>query len=237
MLFIIVIAACCATLLGGVFAMRMKDHLHLILGFSAGAIIGVAFFDLIPEALEIGAATVPIFHMMGFVALGFLLYLGIDRSCFTHCHEEGDVHQHRGSFVVGSLSFHSFLDGMAVGLAFQSSPAVGMAVAAAVVAHTFSDGINTVGMVLRNGGATLQTWKWLAVAAGAPVAGAIVSQCFSFSSAVSAALLALFGGFFLYIGTSELLPESHHTHPTAWTTGATIAGIVVMYAIATIAGI
>jgi ZIP family zinc transporter len=90
---------------------------------------------------------------------------------------------------------------------------------------------------LRNGGATLQTWKWLAVAAGAPVAGAIVSQFFSFSSAVSAALLALFGGFFLYIGTSELLPESHHTHPTAWTTGATIAGIVVMYAIATIAGI
>jgi zinc transporter ZupT len=45
------IAAFCMTLLGGMFALRLKDRLHLILGYSAGAVIAVAFFDLIPEAV------------------------------------------------------------------------------------------------------------------------------------------------------------------------------------------
>jgi ZIP family zinc transporter len=44
------IAALISTFLGGIFALRFKDKLHLILGFSAGAIIGVAFFDLLPES-------------------------------------------------------------------------------------------------------------------------------------------------------------------------------------------
>ena len=42
-----------STFLGGMFALRFKDKLHLILGFSAGAVIGVAFFDLLPEALNL----------------------------------------------------------------------------------------------------------------------------------------------------------------------------------------
>jgi ZIP family zinc transporter len=46
------IATLVSTLLGGMFALRFKDKLHLILGFSAGVIIGVAFFDLLPEAIN-----------------------------------------------------------------------------------------------------------------------------------------------------------------------------------------
>ena len=44
----------CATLAGGALALRFRDQLHLILGFSAGAIVGLTFFDLLPEALKIG---------------------------------------------------------------------------------------------------------------------------------------------------------------------------------------
>jgi zinc transporter ZupT len=47
------VAALVATLLGGLFALRFKDKLHLILGFSAGAVIAVAFFDLLPEAIAL----------------------------------------------------------------------------------------------------------------------------------------------------------------------------------------
>jgi len=53
-IFIIAIGALVSTFLGGIFALRFKDKLHLILGFSAGAVIGVAFFDLLPEALKLG---------------------------------------------------------------------------------------------------------------------------------------------------------------------------------------
>ena len=51
MLALLALATFSATLLGGLFALRFKDKLHLILGFSAGAVIGLAFFDLLPEAI------------------------------------------------------------------------------------------------------------------------------------------------------------------------------------------
>ena len=46
------VAAFISTMLGGSLALRLRDRLHLILGFSAGAVIAVAFFDLMPEALK-----------------------------------------------------------------------------------------------------------------------------------------------------------------------------------------
>jgi len=42
-------AAFAATILGGAVALRLRDRLHLILGFSAGAVVAVAFFDLLPD--------------------------------------------------------------------------------------------------------------------------------------------------------------------------------------------
>jgi zinc transporter ZupT len=56
LLALIAAAAFCATFAGGLFALRLRDKLHLVLGFSAGAVIAVAFFDLLPEALELGKA-------------------------------------------------------------------------------------------------------------------------------------------------------------------------------------
>ena len=48
--------------------------------------------------------------------------------------------------------------------------------------------------------------------------------------------VALFGGFFLYIGASELLPESHHRHPRAWTTAATVLGVAMIWLVVRVAG-
>src|SRR5690348_16212211 len=85
-----------ATLLGGVFALRFRDRLHLILGFSAGAVIGVALFDLLPESMSLadghhGPATLSIF-----IAAGFFAYLIIDRLILLHPHTHHD-HDHYGS--------------------------------------------------------------------------------------------------------------------------------------------
>src|SRR3989344_6794070 len=131
MLFLIGAAAFCSTLLGGLFALRLKDRLHLILGFSAGAVIGVAFFDLMPEALELaGAAHEPAF-ITGIMALGFTLYMLLDRLIVLHHHHEDEHSEyasHRASLGAGSLSVHSFLDGVGIGLAFKVSPTVGLVV-------------------------------------------------------------------------------------------------------------
>jgi len=225
MVILISIAAFAATMLGGVFALRFKDKLHLILGFSAGAVIGVAFFDLLPESLELGGSTT-------LVALGFTVYLILDRFIVLHHdHEQNGGHGHRGTLGAGSLSFHSFLDGLAIGLAFQVSTVIGATVAIAVLTHDFSDGINTVNLILRNGGSWQTAFKWLLVDAAAPVFGVFSTLFFSIPESALGLVLAVFTGTFLYLSASDLIPESHHRHPRALTTIMTLLGALTIYVI------
>ncbi len=240
-MFWIAVAAFAATFLGGVFALRLRDKLHLILGFSAGAIVGVAFFDILPEAVELGDRFYSPATILSLTALGFIFYLMVDRLVLLHGHvHEGEEHIHhihpRGTAGAGSLSFHSFLDGIGIGLAFQVSAAVGVVVAAAVLTHDFSDGINTVNMILKNAGDRARAMRWLFVDALAPVLGVTVTFFFAVPQETLALFLALFAGFFLYIGASDLIPESHHAHPVRFTTYMTIAGMLMLYIIVRLAG-
>lgn len=240
MVILIACAAFCSTMLGGLFALRLRDNLHLILGFSAGAVIGVAFFDLMPEAIQLVGQTHAPSFVTSIIALGFALYLALDRLFILHRHHDDDTHRHehseRGIWGASTLSLHSFLDGLGIGLAFKVSPSIGLVVAAAVLVHDFSDGINTVNMILKNGGERRKALRWLAVDAIAPVAGVLITLFFSVSEESLGMLIALFAGFFLYIGAADLLPESHHAHPKRWTTIATILGMAFLYLIIKFAG-
>ncbi len=233
MLIAISIATFVSTLLGGLFALKFKDRLHLILGFSAGAVIGVAFFDLLPEAIELGAKYYDASLISSVVALGFIVYMILDRLVFfhSHRHESGQESRQteRGRLGAGSLSLHSFLDGVAIGLAFQVGNAVGAIVAIAVLTHDFSDGINTVNIILKNIGEHKEARRWLLADALAPVAGVVSTLFFTLPESALGLVLACFCGFFLYIGASDLLPESHHSHPTLWTTAMTVLGVAVLF--------
>ena len=153
---IIAAAAFASTLCGGLLALRLRDKLHLILGFSAGAVIGVAFFDLLPESISLGMQYDSPARILAWSALGFLFYLVLDRILSFH----GDAAR-RGTFTASVLCVHSVLDGIAIGLAFQTSKSIGMVVAIAVLTHDFSDGVNTMNVVLRNQGARAQALRWL----------------------------------------------------------------------------
>lgn len=239
---LIALAASVATFIGGAFALRFRDKLHLILGFSAGAVAGVALFDLLPEAIELGskyhsAATVALF-----AALGFFGYLILDRLILLHTHpsetemqshgtseEDDETNSPRGFFGALTLSAHSFFDGMAIGIGFQVSTVVGIVVAVAVLTHDFSDGINTVNLVLKNGGSWKQAFRWLLVDATAPILGAASTLFFRVPESALGLVLADFVGTFLYLSASDLIPESHHRHPRALTTVMTLLGALVLY--------
>ncbi len=259
MIILIALATFIATLIGGFVALRFKDKLHLILGFSAGAVIGVAFFDLMPEAINVGSQFYDSSFITTIVSAGFLIYLVLDRAVFLHAHAHGQAHNHeqdhekelehgshgevaelthtrRGILGAGSLSIHSFLDGVAIGLAFQVSAAVGAIVAVAVLVHDFSDGINTVNLILKNKGKGISAFKWLLVDAIAPVLGVVSTLFFSLPEQSLSIVLALFAGFFLYIGASDLIPESHHAHPKFLTTIMTLLGAGVLFGAIRLAG-
>src|SRR5580704_4757592 len=216
-----------ATMAGGLLALRLRDRLHLILAFSAGAVLAVAFFDLLPEAISLSHAGPS--ATLGMAALGFFAYTLLDRLILLHTHGDGlDEHGRsgvaRGWAGAASLSAHSLMDGLAIGMGFQASVSVGIAVAAAVLAHDCSDGMNTVSLVLKNAGTRRQAFGWLVMDAAAPVFGAGISLVVRLPDQALAAVLALFGGFFLYIGASDLLPESFHAHPRMLTTTTTLLG-------------
>lgn len=229
-------AAFIATFIGGSFALKFRDKLHLILGFSAGAVAGVALFDLLPEAINLGTRYYTADTVALFIALGLFGYLVLDRLILLHTHEEDDeVNHSRGFFGALTLSAHSFLDGVAIGVGFQASAAVGLIVTAAVLTHDFSDGINTVNLVLRNGGTWKKAFRWLLIDAVAPVLGAASTLLFRISESATGLVLAVFVGTFLYLSASDLIPESHHRHPRALTTVMTLLGAGVLYVIVQLA--
>jgi ZIP family zinc transporter len=253
LMLLIVCAAFCATCAGGFFALRLKDRLHLVLGFSAGAVVAVALFDLLPEALELGGTAHSAPNLLGWLMLSFMLYLVLDRVKLLHrgvahgaiadphngAHGAiADPHDgaHRAVMGAGSFSAHSFLDGVAIGVAFQASAAVGGIVTLAVLTHDFSDGINTVNVVLKNGGTRQQARRWLFMDAIAPAAGVATTLFFTVPQSAMGVALAIFAGFFLYIGASDLIPESHHAHPKFFTTVMTLFGAGVIYLSVLLAG-
>ena len=225
------LGAFASTLLGGAFALRFKDQLHLIMGFSAGAVIAVAFFDLLPEAINLAGGAYGVSLISSLTALGFMLYMVLDRMVVLHAGGDEGIggHPHRGRLGAGSLSIHSFLDGTAIGLAFQVSVPVGAIVAVAVLVHDFSDGINTVTVVLKNSGTSREAFRWLLLDALAPVLGVTATLFYRLPDATLGSVLALFAGFFIYIGASDLLPESYHAHPTKLTTIMTLSGAGLLY--------
>lgn len=223
-LILIALAAFASTLAGGVLALKLRDKLHLILGFSAGTVIGVAFFDLLPEAVGLDLRYRGPETTLSVAALGFLIYLVLDRILAFH----GDGSQRAGLTAL-VLCIHSLFDGVAIGLAFQTSKAVGTIVAIAVLTHDFSDGINTMNLVMKNGQAKRTAFRWLLADAAAPVLGIVSTFFFTLQAADFGVALALFGGFFLYIGASDLIPESYHAHPKFLTTATTLAGAAVLY--------
>ena len=236
---LIALAAFAATLLGGWFALRFRDHLHLVLGFSAGAVAGVAFFDLLPEAVGLGTRFYPAATLAFFAALGFFGYLILDRLVFLHAHDDesneaGHVvsSQQMGTFGAITLAAHSFIDGVAIGMGWQASPAIGIVVTAAVLTHDFSDGINTVSLVLRSGGDRRQAFRWLLADAVAPVLGAASTLLIRIPESALGLVLAVFFGTFLYLSASDLIPESHHRHPRSLTTVMTLLGALALYVIA-----
>jgi len=236
--FLIIIAAIVSTTLGGLFAIRFRDKLHLILGFSAGAVLGVALFDLLPEAVELTNGIFSIQTVTMLVASGFFIYMVLDRFFAVHRHDDHscDDPAHNGKLGASALVFHSLLDGLGIGLAFKVSPSIGFVVALAVLTHDFSDGINTVNMVIKNKGERASALKWLSLDALAPAVGVAITYFITVSGSTLGLILSVFVGLFLYISASDLIPESHHRHPAIWTTISTVIGAVVILIVTHLAG-
>ena len=220
-----------STLAGGIVGRRSGSRLHLFLGLAAGMLLGAALFDLLPEGLSIADSLGrPPIVVTGFAAAGFLAFHLLEKFLAFHSHPEPNYgepgHAHVGDLGALAVTIHSFFDGAAIGVGFQVSSSAGTAVAAAVIAHDFSDGLNTA-MLLREKSDSRAN-AWLLADAAAPCLGAASTLVWRFPPGLLAPALGVFSGFFLYLGAAHLLPEAHRTSPGIPVVLSTVAGFALL---------
>ncbi len=224
-----------ATLTGGLVALALRRYLHVFLGFSAGAILGVSLLELLPEAIRAGGGAFVTSSV--YAGLGFLAWLLIDRLPWSATDEppnrRGRAHP-RAHLGPASLTVHSLLDGLAIGVAFQVSEPAGLVVAAAVILHDLSDGANTVNLGLIGGGAPMAL-LWLLADAAAPLVGIALARLTHAPDKALSPLLAIFAGSFLYIGAGKLIGESYRRHPHLSTSLMSVLGFGAIYLLASLA--
>ena len=226
-----------ATFMGGLLALRAKDRFHLVLGLSAGLLLGLVGFDLLPEIFEMnssdlgGVKTISLALISGFLFLHFL-----EQFVGSHEPAESDYgHDHKHAVeiagVVGAVAMagHIFLDGVALALAFKVSTELGIAVFIAMIVHAFSDGLNTVALLIKTNQWREKGKYLLGLDAVARIGGAAIGSALTVSDANLAIYLAAFSGIVIYLATSHILPEAHSKHPSKVTMVATLSGVIIMW--------
>ncbi len=236
MAFLFIVLTFVSTFLGGLVGLKYKDKLHIILGFTAGVLLAVVAFDILPEIIELtaklgGDAFPPMIALVS----GFLVFHIAEKLLLihhSHEHEYGE-HKHPSVGVLSALALtgHSFLDGVGIGLGFQISPETGIAIALAVIAHAFSDGLNNVSLMLTHQNTLPRTLKFLALHACAPLLGGISTLFFTLPESYLLIYLGFFAGFLLYIGASDILPEAHSHGSSLKTIAATLIGVIFILAV------
>jgi ZIP family zinc transporter len=218
-----------STLAGGYVALRMAHDLATAIALTGGVVVAVALFHVLPESIE--AVDDP--QLVGLlVGLGFVFFFLAERALVLHHRDEPEqIHAHArvGALGAAGLSLHSFIDGLGIGLAFGLSTETGLLVFVAVLAHDFADGLNTVGFVLRQTGERARAIRWLTIDALAPLVGAIVGSTLSISEEHLGSLLAVYVGFFLFMGATDLLPHAHE-HPSGRRVLLTVIGFAAVLA-------
>lgn len=223
-----------AAVLGGVIALKNVKKLHLMLGFTAGSLLGLVGFGLLPEIFEhVNEGVIDARLPMIALVVGFLLFHVIEKFILIHESQEKQYpahsHPHVGRVSAVALIGHSFLDGATIGLAFHVNEATGIAVAIAVIAHRFADGFNGINIMLNHNNSKKASIVVLSMVAIAPIAGALIAQIVAIPETALVMYLGFFAGFMLYIAASDILPQAHSKGSTRSTVALTIIGAITMY--------
>ena len=222
------------SILGTLLVLFWRDwttkHSHFVNSMAAGLILGVAFLGLMPEAIELSP------HALGFVLIGFMIFYVLETALVFHSGSE--IHfesQHdrvsagRAWVIFAGLFLHSFIDGIVIGVGFEVSHQLGLLAATSVILHELPEGISTFALLINRLDTRSTLRLSLAVCLATPL-GAMLGMAVlpGMSPTSLGAVLAATAGSFVYIGASDLVPETH-TH-VGWINAVfLIAGAVLAY--------
>jgi ZIP family zinc transporter/zinc and cadmium transporter len=204
----------------------------LFVSFSAGVVLAVAFTHLIPEALETNARTLEV------VLVTLIAFYVFEHTIAIHTCKEGECDVHTmGMPAFAGIAFHSLLDGIVIGAGFEVGFKIGLATTLGVLLHEIPEGITITALLLHSGFERKKTLFMGWVVALATPLGAVGSYLLVKDMAESTVglLLALGAGSFIYVGASDLLPETHR-NISRTNIFLVLAGVVLVYIVAHLFG-
>jgi zinc and cadmium transporter len=206
----------------------LNNILFILVSFAAGAMLGAAFLDLIPEAIEHAAESGHAGDIFGYVLLGIVVFFVLETFLYWyHCHggkcerhthatAHGKGHKH-AKLPVTYLNLigdgvHNFLDGVIIATSYLVSIPLGIVTTLAVVFHEIPQEIGDFGILIYGGFSRMQALTYNFFSALTAVAGAVIAYYFAATVEHFTEWLVPFAaGGFIYIATVDLLPELHQT--------------------------
>lgn len=201
------------SLIGG-FALLAKKQLadkisHFLFSYAAGVLLGTAFFDLLPEAsAQAGGINIFLWTLVGLLSF-FLLVRFIHWFHHHDDHPKSEPSVTIPLIVIGD-TVHNFIDGVAIAASFLVSIPLGILTTIAVAVHEIPQEIGDFAVLLRKGLSRTRV-IWVNIySALASFAGAILMFMMGDYLAGSLPIfLSITAGFFIYIASSDLIPEIH----------------------------
>jgi zinc and cadmium transporter len=195
----------------GVLSFMLKEGLldrilFILIAFAAGSLLGAAFLDLLPEALESGDGSPDIFI---YVLFGIVLFFILERFIFWHhCHKgQCDVHSFSYLILVGD-GVHNFLDGIIIAASFMIDPSLGIVTTLAIIFHEIPQEMGDFGILVYGGLSKARALLYNFISALTAFVGAILTYFFSpLVLNANHFLIAFAAGGFIYIASTDLMPE------------------------------
>ena len=196
----------------GIFSLLIKDEwlnkiLILLVGFSAGSLIGGAFLHLLPEALAESQSSV----IFIYVILGFLFFFILERYIhWRHCHKE-DCQAHAFTYlnIIGD-SIHNFTDGLVIGASFLVNVRFGVITTLMIIFHEIPQEIGDFGVLVYGGFSKAKALLYNLISALLCVLGTVMGYYWANSFGnFSSFIMPLVAGGFIYIAACDLIPELH----------------------------
>ncbi len=180
--------------------------LMVLVGFSSGSLIGAAFIDLLPEALEETGEV-----MFYYVIVGIVFFFAMEKFLYwRHCHDgKCEVHMFAYLNLIGD-GVHNFIDGITIAASFLVSSPLGFAITLAVVFHEIPQELGDFGVLIYSGFGKKKALTYNFICALTAVGGSLVTYYLASSiQGVAHALVPFAAGGFIYIAATDLMPELH----------------------------
>lgn len=184
----------------------LKKALLVLVGFSAGTLMGGAFLHLLPEAL----ATSSFKSTFNILILGFILFFLLEKIVWRHCHKDKcEIHSFAYLNLFGDAA-HNLIDGFILAAAFLTNIPLGIATTLAVAAHEIPQEIGDFGVLVYGGFGKQKALAMNLVTALTALLGGVAGYYMSsYIDGTMSFLLPFAAGGFLYIAAVDLLPELH----------------------------